>query len=194
MNKLFGNKYSPLTICYGKIHYYLGMNIDYYFHEKLKITILDHIAGFLSEIPSSLKGDIVNSAPHHLFELGYDSPMKQPTDSNIYYHHVMQNLWLDKRSRPYLLPPLSYLNTCVQSPNIHDWKKLARTCKYIYRIHHIPLILEYGSINLIKWYIDVAFVVHHNMIIYTGMEMMMVKGCIYGASGRQNINTNSSTE
>ena len=120
--------------------------------------------------------------------------MLQPTNANIYYHHVMQLLWLAKRSRPDLLPPLSYLTTCVQSPNIHGWKKLACTCKYLNSNRHITLILEGGSLNSIKWYIYVAFAVHHNMRSHTGMMMTMGKGYIYGASGRQSINTKSSTE
>ena len=62
---------------------------------------------FLSKIPSSLKGDSVTAAPNNLFEVGDDAPMLHITDAKIYYHHVMQLLWLAKRSCPDLLPALS---------------------------------------------------------------------------------------
>ena len=156
--------------------------------------MFDYIDFFLRKIPSSLKGDSVTAGPNHLLDVGDDAPMLQLADAKIYYHHLMQLIWLAKRSRPDLLLALSYLNTRVQSRNIHNWKKLARTCKYLHSTCHIPLILKGGSLNSIKWYIDVVFSVHHNMRSHTGIMMMMGKGCIYGASGRQNINTKSSTE
>ena len=121
MNKVFGSEDAPLNICRGKIHDYFDMNLDYSLHDKVKCTMLDYIEGFLRNIPYSLKGYIVNVVPNHLLEVGEDTPMLQHTDSKIYYHRAIQLLWLAKRIYPDLLPPLSYLTTSVQSPNIHDW-------------------------------------------------------------------------
>ena len=89
MNKLFGSKDAPLTVCRGKIHDYLVMALDYSLHEKEKITMFEYIEGFLSKIPSPLKGDSVTDAPNHLFEVRDDAPMLQPTDAKIYYHYVV---------------------------------------------------------------------------------------------------------
>ena len=89
MNKLFGSKDAPLTVCRGKIHDYLVMALDYSLHEKEKITMFEYIEGFLSKIPSPLKGDSVTAAPNHLFEVRDDAPMLQPTDAKIYYHYVV---------------------------------------------------------------------------------------------------------
>ena len=136
----------------------------------------------------------MNADPNHLFKVGDDTTILQPTYYNIYYHHAIQLPLLAKRSHPDILPLLSYLTTIVQSPNIHDWYKLPRTCKYLHINCHLPLILEGGSLNSIKWYIDVEFVMHHNMRSHTGMMMTMGKGCIYVASGKNKINTKSSTK
>ena len=84
MNKIFGSKDDPLTVRRGKFSDYLGITLDYSLHDKVKITIFEYIEGFLREIPSSLKGDGVTSAPNHLFEVVYDAPMIQPTDAKIY--------------------------------------------------------------------------------------------------------------
>ena len=84
MNKLFCSKDAPLAISCGKIQDYSGITLDYSLHEKVKITMFEYIEGFLREIPSSLKGDGVTSAPNHLFEVVYDAPMIQPTDAKIY--------------------------------------------------------------------------------------------------------------
>ena len=194
MNKVFGIKDAPLTVRRGKIHNYLGMTLDYSLHDKVKITMFDYIEGFISKILSSLKGGSVTADPNHLFEVVDDAPMLQPIYLKIYYNHGMQLLWLANRSRPDLLPPLSYLTTRLQYPNIHDWNKMARTCKYLHSTRHLLLILEVGSLNSIKWYIYVSFAVHQNMRIHTGIMVTMGKGCIYGESGGQKINTKSSTE
>ena len=68
--------------------------------------MLDYIEGFLGDTPSSLKEYIVTDAPNNLLELGDDTTTLHPTDSKIYYRHVIQLLWLAKRSQPNLLPPL----------------------------------------------------------------------------------------
>ena len=150
MNKVFGSKYAFLTVCRGKNPDSLGMTIDYSLHNKINIFTCDYIEGFIRDIPSSLKGNIVNSDPNHLFEVGYDAPMLHPTDSNIYFYHMMQLLWLAKIISTDLLLELSYLNTCVQLSNIHDWKKLAYNCKYFHSTRHLTLILEGDNINSIK--------------------------------------------
>ena len=161
------------------------MTLEYSLHYKVNIIMFDHIEDFLIKIPSFLKEDSVTAAPNDLFKVGYDAPMLQPIDSKIYYHHVMQILWLAKIICPDLLPLLS---------NFHDWKKLTCTCKHIHSTRYIPLILDGCSLNSIKWYKDVVFAVHQNMRSHTGMIMTTGKGCIYGASGRQKINTKISTE
>ena len=140
-NRVFGRQDNPLTDHRGKSHDYLGMTINYSLHEKVNINMFDYIEGFLREIPSSLKYDSVTAAANHFFEVGDDAPMLQPNDTKLCYHNVMRLLWLAKRNFPDLLQPLSYFTTCVQSLNIHDWKKLARTCKYLLRTRNLPLIL-----------------------------------------------------
>ena len=39
MNKVFVRKDAPLTVSCGKIHYCLGMTLDYSIHDKLNITM-----------------------------------------------------------------------------------------------------------------------------------------------------------
>ena len=89
--------------------------------------MFDYIEGFISKIPSSLKVDSMSADPNPLLKVIDNAPMLQPTDSKIYYHHMMLLLWLSNIRRPDLLPPLSYITTRVQSPNTHDWDKLACT-------------------------------------------------------------------
>jgi KUP system potassium uptake protein len=47
---------------------------------------------------------------------------------------------------------------------------------------------------VIKWWVDAAFAVHHDMHSQTGVTMSMGKGSVYASSLRQKLNTRSSTE
>ena len=80
---------APLTVLCGKIYDYLGMTLDYSLYDKVKITMLGYIEGFLIYIPSSVEGNIVTAGSNHLFGVGYDTLMLQPNYSKIYYHRAM---------------------------------------------------------------------------------------------------------
>ena len=52
--------------------------------------------------------------------------------------------------------------------------------------------MEADGLQVINWYVDVAFVVYHDMHSYNRIMMNLGKGCVYGSSGKININTTSS--
>ena len=56
------------------------------------------------------------------------------------------------------------------------------------------LALECKGTVSIEWWVDVAFVVHHNMKIHTGGMMYMVRGARYFASNKQKLDKKNSTE
>ena len=69
------------------------------------------------------------------------------------------------------------MTTIVREPDKYDKKKLVRILKYLPRTWEIVLILEsYGS-STIKWWVDVIFLVHHDMIIHTRGGGVDRKGC-----------------
>ena len=81
---------------------------------------------------------------------------------------------------------VAFLSTCVKSPDGDNYKKLARTLKYLRWTLYMPLTpLEADDINIIKWYVDASFAVHPDMKIHTGGVMASGKGAIYGTSTRQ---------
>ena len=49
-------KISKMTITWGKVHKYLGMNIDYSFPGKVIFSMVSYIVNMLYDIPEYMKG------------------------------------------------------------------------------------------------------------------------------------------
>ena len=61
IEKVFG-KEDPLTIHRGKIHDYLGMQLDYSEEGKVRITMFEYIKTMLSELPEDMDGEAASPA------------------------------------------------------------------------------------------------------------------------------------
>ena len=59
---------------------------------------------------------------------------------------------------------------------------------------NLVLALESDGTITVNWWVDAAFAVHHGMKSHTGIMMSMVRGSIYSASNKQNLNTKISTK
>ena len=52
--------------------------------------------------------------------------------------------------------------------------------KYLQDTRYLPLILEDDDSGVLKWCIDGFFAIHNDMKSYTGVNLTMGKGTIYG--------------
>jgi hypothetical protein len=82
----------------------------------------------------------------------------------------------------------------VQKPDVDDYKKLSRVVCYLRSTKLLSLTLEANDLQIIQWWVDASFAVHHDMRSHTGGTMSLGKGAIYSTSVRQKLNTKSSTE
>jgi hypothetical protein len=170
------------------------MVIDFSIPGKVMFTMIEYIKDMLRDLPKDMDGIAPTPAASHLFEVD-ESATKLGEDISIMYHHnTAKLLFLCKRARPDTQPAVAFLSTRVKGPDEDDYKKLARTLKYLRGTLYMPLTLEADDINVIKWYVDASFAVHPDMKSHTGGAMTLGKGVIYGTSTRQKINTKSSTE
>jgi len=111
---------------------------------------------------------------------------------------VAKCLFLCKQARPDLQTALqtavAFLSTRVKSPDVDDYKKLARMMAHLRSTRDLMLTLESDNLHVIKWWVDASFAAHPDMKSHTGGCMSLGKGTIYGTSTREKLNTKSSTE
>jgi hypothetical protein len=189
----FGEK-APLTVTRGKVHEYLGMTIDYTVPGKVMISMKEYIQSMLDALPDDMGGESATPAGNHLFQVN-DHGTKLDEDKAIMFHHnTAKLLFLCKRARPDVQPPVAFLCTRVKEPDQDDYKKLARVMRYLRGTPEQVLTLEASNMNIVKWWVDASFAVHPDMRSHTGAMMSMGRGAIYASSTRQKINTRSSTE
>jgi Reverse transcriptase (RNA-dependent DNA polymerase) len=130
LNKEFGEK-SHLTVTRGKVHEYLGMIIDCNIPGKVKISMKEYIKSMLKDLPDDMNGESVTPAGNHLFQVDH-ADVKLPEETAIIFHHnTAKLLFLCKRARPDIQPPVAFLCTRVKEPDQDDYKTLAGPCDAI---------------------------------------------------------------
>jgi len=188
-------KEAPLTVSRGKVHNYLGMQIDYSADGKVKFTMPTLVAEICDQLPKNLKtGPSTTPAANHLFFVREGAAKLSDTDADLFHRMTAQLLYLCKRARPDLLTAVAFLTTRVSSPDVDDMRKLGRCVRYLRRTSHYPLILEANCLRNIRWWVDASYAVHPDMRSHTGATMSLGKGSVYSISTRQKMNTRSSTE
>ena len=95
---------------------------------------------------------------------------------------------------PGIQTAITFLCTRVQAPTHHDYNELSRVMKYLRNTTALVLWLSADNLNIIKWWVDASYGVHHDMKSHTGGVMSMGTGAAYSTSTKQKLNTKSSTE
>jgi hypothetical protein len=182
-----------LLVRQGKIHDYLGIQINYSEDQKVKLTMFDYIEELIKDTPSELmKGSSVTPAVNHLFGVHPECVKLNDVDTAIYHHLTAKLLYLSKRTQPDLLLNVSFLTKQVLQSDIDDWTKLG-LC-YLSSTKHHPFVLDADNTGIIRWWVNASFAVHPNMHSNMGATMSPGTGCSYAISWMQKLNTHSSTE
>jgi hypothetical protein len=187
-------KETPLSKSRGKVHDYLGMIFDFTEAGVVSITMFDYIKSVLEEVPKDMLGEAATPAANYLFDVSENPTKLEAERADQFHRMVMQLMYLSQRARPDLRTAVSFLCKRTSSPDTDDWKKLARTMKYLQITQDLPWRLSSDGTGRVRWWIDAAYGVHADMKGHTGGTMSMGKGSIYSTSGAQKIVTRSSTE
>ena len=190
----FGQE-DELTKSYGKLHDYLGMDLDFSEPGVLTISMENYIKTILKDVPRDMIGRARNPAGKHLFKVNMVDPVKlNDKDSEVFHHITMQLMYLSQRARPDIRLAVSFLSSRVQSPDEDDYKKLCRVMRYLQATLDLPLRLVCDGSGVVRWWVDAAYTVHSDMKGHTGATMSLGSGSAYSSSTKQKIVTRSSTE
>ncbi len=193
----------------GKLHKYLGMDLDFSTDQQVKISMVDYVkeviaAWDMATKPSDNGFKIVESkrvrkgktcaTPEDLFKVDKDLTKLDVQQSTAFHNIVAKALYMVKRARPDASVAIALLTTRVQSPNIDDWRKLGHLIKYFRATVDLPLILGSKKSGVLQWYLHASFAVHANMRGHTGGGLTMGMGFPIVTSTKQKLNTRSATE
>ena len=180
----------------GKVHDYLGMNLDYTVDGQVTIGMVPYIESMVEGFPKqSLQGPAVKSPwNENLFKVHDKSPKLDQQRAELFHTVTAQGLFACKRARPDISPAIAYLTTRVREPNEDDWDKLSRMMKFLKQTSKDRLTLRADGTGVLKWYVDASFAVHPDYRSHTGAVMTMGEGAVISLSKKQSMNTRSSTE
>ena len=126
----------------GKVHDYLGINIDYSNNNYVKFTMYDFLEDVLEEAREDMNGRYKWPANSKLFDVDKASPKLSIRDQDYFHRMVTKLLFVAKGSRPNLQVAVAFLCTSVSAPTKEDYIKLATVIKYIHKTIHLPLIIS----------------------------------------------------
>jgi hypothetical protein len=192
----------------GNVHKYLGMTIDYSTKGVTRISMVDYVKDIVMAWDKASEGIGLGSfeikyrkmsgqqtaAPSNLFTVD-EAAMKLPEKYKVAFHNVVAKaLYVAKRARPNIAVAIAFLTTRVRSPDLQDWVKLRHLVEYLRSTINLPLVLGATSGGVLHWYVDASFAVHPNMRSHSGGALMLGLGFPISSSGKQKLNTRSSTE
>jgi len=193
LEKMYG-KHGKVKVHRGKVHDYLGMNLDFSEKGKVKIDMKSYVKDMIEEYPVQLSETDVAKTPAtvDLLEVGEEPPLDK-VKKESFHTIVAKGLFLSKRARPDIQPTIAVLCTRVKAPNGSDWKKLDRLLRYLNGTRDKKLILSAENLHVLKWYVDASYAVHPDFKSHTGGVLTLGQGAVISSSSKQKLNTDSST-
>jgi hypothetical protein len=185
-----------LTVHRGKIHNYLGMDLDYMTKGKVGVSMIKYVDKILEGFSKELGSPAATPAAEHLFQVRNDSEAEVLLEVKAQeFHHISaQLLFLSARARCDIQVTVAFLTTRVKKPDTDNWGKLRRVLKYLNRTKHMKLILCIDDLSKIMWWVDASDWTHEDCRGYTGAMMSLGGGAVISSLRTQKINTKSSTE
>ena len=118
----------------GKVHKYLGMQLDYTVRGQVQISMIPYVEEILSAFEKAdpkARGTKTSAAPEDLFKIDEDAA-KLPPDKAVEFHNlVAKTLYATKRARPDTCTAIAFLTTRVRAPNRDNWRKLSHLMQYL---------------------------------------------------------------
>jgi hypothetical protein len=190
---LLRKAYTKITVHEGEKLPYLGMTLDFSCAGKVKLTQYGYIDGLLEECGGTRTA--ATPAADNLFVVDARSPPLDKSRAEELHSRVCKVQYLSKRTRPDLLTAVAFLTTRVLEPTAQDWRKLERVVAYLKGTHRHGLCLSADDhvIRVIA-HVDASYGVHGDMRSHTGAAISLGGGAFYSKSGKQKLNTKSSTE
>ena len=150
---------APLTISCGKVHSYLGMQLDFCKPGKLIVDMSDYIQTILVELPAEMQGKAKMPAAKHLFNVDPKSAPINKDCAEGFHRITRQLMYLSQHRRPDLQTAILFLSSSMSCPNEHDWKKLRWLTKYLDATIDLNLTLICNNSGVVTWWVENSYAI-----------------------------------
>ena len=121
--KIYGK---DMTVCRGKKHRYLGMDMDWSVKVQLMIDMSEYNKETVSIWPEPLEKPVKTPSGEHLLKVNVDCAKLDDKRARLFHTLTARNLFVRKRARGYIPPTTTFFTTRVKESDKDDWKKLGR--------------------------------------------------------------------
>ena len=177
--------YGEIRTTRGKKHDYLGMDIEYKGNKEVEVCMRWYLQEAIEEFPLEISGAAATPAALHLFKVNPEESKLDEDRARSFHTAVAKLLFVTKRGRGDLMTAISFLSTRVKEPDEDDWKKLVRLLKYVNATLDLKLTLSANGTNVLKWWVDGSYAVHHDFKGHTGGTFTMGQGAITNISTKK---------
>jgi len=186
--------YGEVKVTRGRIHAYLGMTLDFTKKGEVAVDMGDYVTIMVDDSPFKI-GSKASPTPaaEDLFDHDDKIPLLSEKQKGEFHTIVAKGLFVCRRARPDIHTMIAALCTRVQAPTEQDWETLERLLKYLTGTRTDRLVLNAGSVNVLKWYVDASFGTHLDFKSHTRAMMTFGSGAVQSLSRKQKLNTRSST-
>ena len=180
----------------GKVHEYLGMDMDWIQDKTMIVYMIKYIQKVINNFPEVIKSTADTPASEHLLQVRDEKDRKFLLEEQAqhFYHTFAQLLFLCMIEFPDIQPLVSFLTTRVISPDEDDSGKLKRGLKYLKGTLYMKLYLSEYELNIFRWWVNTSYGTHWDCRSHIRAVMSMGKGAIMSLSRNKKLNTASSTE
>ena len=162
------NVYGEIRTTRGTKHDYLDMDIEYTGNKEVTVCMKIYMKEILDEFPMEIKGEVSTPASLFLFNVNPEAKKIEEERARAFHTAVAKLLFVVKRGRGDMITATSFLTTRVKEPDEDDWKKLIRLLKYMRATMDLKLTLSANGTNVLKWWVDGSYAVHHDFKSHTG--------------------------
>ena len=100
LNNKFRTNFQELAVNKGKVHDYLGININYSNNNYIKFTVYNFLEDILEEAQEDMNGRSKWPANNKLFDVDTKSAKLSIHDQDYFHWMVVRLLFVAKRARP----------------------------------------------------------------------------------------------
>lgn len=177
----------------GNILNYVGMTITQPKNGMIMVKQTEYIKKIVAD--SGVTKTSVSPNHPNLMKRKDPHTVKHIKDVTRYLSLVMSAMYLAKRSRPEILPPVCILASRAREPDEDDMKYLLRVFEYLKGSQDLGLRFKPEDIKLFYW-IDASYNLHSDSRGHTGIVVTVGRSNapIYVRSQKHKLYTRSSTE